>query len=90
MVRHSPAKKTVGKSPSRTTASKSPAKRPQKSQKATKTTPKVVKKKRYRPGTIALREIRQYQKSTVLLLRKLPFARLVFLINYRLKKWHMI
>ncbi|EEQ37232.1 putative histone H3-like centromeric protein [Clavispora lusitaniae] len=36
-----------------------------------------VKKRRYRPGTNALREIRQYQRSTDLLLRKLPFARLV-------------
>jgi len=35
------------------------------------------KARRYRPGTVALREIRQYQKSTDLLLRKLPFARLV-------------
>ncbi|KAM6495803.1 histone-fold-containing protein [Amanita muscaria] len=35
------------------------------------------KKKRFRPGTVALREIRKYQKSTELLLRKLPFARLV-------------
>ncbi|KAF7313211.1 Histone-fold-containing protein [Mycena kentingensis (nom. inval.)] len=34
-------------------------------------------KKRFRPGTVALREIRKYQKSTDLLLRKLPFARLV-------------
>ncbi|VDN18050.1 unnamed protein product [Gongylonema pulchrum] len=32
--------------------------------------------KRYRPGMKALREIRKYQKSTELLLRKLPFARL--------------
>lgn len=32
---------------------------------------------RYRPGTVALREIRKYQKSTELLLRKLPFQRLV-------------
>lgn len=28
---------------------------------------------RYRPGTVALREIRKYQKSTELLIRKLPF-----------------
>ncbi|KAH6671636.1 histone H3 [Plectosphaerella plurivora] len=34
-------------------------------------------KRRYRPGTVALREIRKYQSSTDLLLRKLPFARLV-------------
>ena len=32
---------------------------------------------RFRPGTVALREIRRYQKSTELLLRKLPFQRLV-------------
>ena len=32
---------------------------------------------RYRPGTVALREIRRFQKSTELLVRKLPFQRLV-------------
>ncbi|RVD83324.1 uncharacterized protein DFL_007716 [Arthrobotrys flagrans] len=32
---------------------------------------------KFRPGTVALREIRKYQKSTDLLLRKLPFSRLV-------------
>ena len=32
---------------------------------------------RYRPGTVALREIRHYQKSTKLLIRKLPLNRLV-------------
>jgi len=32
---------------------------------------------RYRPGTVALREIRKYQKSTELLIRRLPFQRLV-------------
>ena len=35
------------------------------------------KKKRYRPGTVALREIRKYQASSNLMLRKLPFYRLV-------------
>ncbi|CAO2649385.1 Nn.00g067700.m01.CDS01 [Neocucurbitaria sp. VM-36] len=34
-------------------------------------------KKRYKPGTVALREIRKYQKTTDLLLLKLPFQRLV-------------
>ena len=38
---------------------------------------KVKKPRRYRPGTVALREIRRYQKSTELLIRKLPFSRLV-------------
>jgi histone H3 len=37
----------------------------------------VKKPHRYRPGTIALREIRRYQKSTELLILKGPFARLV-------------
>lgn len=36
-----------------------------------------TKKHRFRPGTVALREIRRYQRSTDLLIRKLPFARLV-------------
>ncbi|KAJ1406485.1 Histone-fold [Sesbania bispinosa] len=37
----------------------------------------VKKPRRFRPGTVALREIRKYQKSTELLIRKLPFQRLV-------------
>ena len=32
---------------------------------------------RYRPGTVALREIRRYQKGTELLIRQKPFQRLV-------------
>ena len=31
----------------------------------------------YRPGTVALHEIRRYQRSTEVLIRKLPFQRLV-------------
>ena len=37
----------------------------------------VKKRYRYRPGTVALKQIRQYQKSMDLLIRKLPFQRLV-------------
>ncbi|KAJ1456406.1 hypothetical protein M885DRAFT_616256 [Pelagophyceae sp. CCMP2097] len=37
----------------------------------------VKKPHRYRPGTVALRKIRRYQKKTQLLIRKLPFQRLV-------------
>ena len=37
----------------------------------------VKKPRRYRPGAKALKEIRRYQKSTELLIRKLPFQRLV-------------
>ena len=38
---------------------------------------KEKKPHRYRPGTVALREIRRYQKSTDLLIRRAPFMRLV-------------
>ena len=37
----------------------------------------VKKPHRYRPGTVALREIKKYQKSTELLIRKLPFQKLI-------------
>jgi histone H3/H4 len=45
-----------------------------------------VAKRRYRPGTVALREIRQYQKTTNLLIRKLPFARLVVDVKVQVKE----
>jgi histone H3 len=35
------------------------------------------KKNRFRPGTVALREIKRYQKSTSMLLPRAPFQRLV-------------
>ena len=38
---------------------------------------KAKKPHRYRPGTVALQEIRKFQKSTDLLIRRAPFARLV-------------
>ena len=46
---------------------------------ARKSSPRTntTSKRRFKPGTIALREIRKYQKSTYLLIRKLPFLRLV-------------
>lgn len=37
----------------------------------------VRKPRRWRPGTRALRDIRRYQQSTDLLIRRLPFQRLV-------------
>ena len=36
-----------------------------------------AKKFRWRPGTVALRQIKKYQKTTDLLMRKAPFQRLV-------------
>ncbi|KAG4142644.1 hypothetical protein ERO13_D06G142066v2, partial [Gossypium hirsutum] len=49
----------------------------QATRKSAPTTGGVKKPHRYRPGTVALREIQKYQKSTELLIRKLPFQRLV-------------
>uniref|UniRef100_A0A8C5UXX1 Histone H2A/H2B/H3 domain-containing protein n=1 Tax=Microcebus murinus TaxID=30608 RepID=A0A8C5UXX1_MICMU len=44
-------------------------------QKSAPSTGGVKKPHCYRPGTVALREIRRYQKLTELLIRKLPFQR---------------
>merc|ERR1712146_620502 len=43
----------------------------------TKAAPGVKRPHRFKPGTVSLREIRRFQKSTELLIRKLPFQRLV-------------
>ncbi|XP_015734075.1 histone H3-like centromeric protein A [Coturnix japonica] len=40
-------------------------------------TPRRPRVRRYRPGQRALKEIRRYQSSTALLLRRRPFARVV-------------
>ena len=46
--------------------------------KATKVTAGLpMKKRRLRPGTAALRDIRRYQRSTDLLIRKAPFKKVV-------------
>ena len=63
-------KSTGGKAPRKQLASKA-------ARKATPAAEGAKKTRRYRPGTVALREIRRYQKSTELLIRKLPFQRLV-------------
>jgi histone H3 len=65
-------KSTGGKAPRKALATKA-------ARKSAPATGDVKKPHRYRPGTVtvARREIRRYQKSTELLLRKLPFQRLV-------------
>lgn len=71
-------KSTGGKAPRKALASKTSRKSlaSKASRKSTKTGG-VKKPHRYRPGTRALQEIRKYQKSTDLLIRKLPFSRLI-------------
>ncbi|CAE6422640.1 unnamed protein product [Rhizoctonia solani] len=69
-------KSTGGKAPRRTsTSTAGPSKSRSKQQEADDEGTK--KKRRYRPGVLALREIRRYQKSTDLLIAKLPFSRVV-------------
>lgn len=65
------AKKSTGKAPRKQLAAKAARK---------STLPGVVATKRphrFKAGTVALREIRKYQKTTDLLIRKLPFQRMV-------------
>ena len=50
---------------------------------------KVKKPRKYQPGTVALCEIRWYQKSTELLIRKLPFSQLVREIAQKVGKTDM-
>lgn len=63
-------KNTGGKAPRKQLATKA-------ARKSAPITGGVKKPHRFRPGTVALREIRRYQKSSELLIRKLPFQRLV-------------
>ena len=44
------------------------------------------KSRHFRPGTQALRQIRKYQRSTELLIRKLPFQRLVREVSQEVSK----
>ena len=63
-------KSSGGKAPRKQLANKA-------ARKSAPCTGQARKPHKYRPGTVALREIRRYQKSTELLLRKLPFMRLI-------------
>ena len=72
-------KSTGGKAPRKLLALKA-------ARKASPATGGVKKPHRYRPGTVALREIRRYQKSTELLIKRLPFQRLVREIAHDFKR----
>ena len=68
--------RVAGKAPRMRFATRAPTRAvPNRKAKRQKGVPK--RGHRYRPGTVALREIRRYQKSTDLLIRKLPFQRLI-------------
>ena len=57
-----------------------------KAAKMTNVNQRKIKKRQFRPGTVALREIRRYQQTADLLFRKLPFQRLVREITGKLFK----
>jgi histone H3 len=70
-TKHAPVRKTTGGKAPRKQLGMKLLRRPPPA------TGGIKRPHRFRPGTVALREIRQYQKSTELLIRKLPFQRLV-------------
>lgn len=73
------ARKVTGsKAPRKCLANKQTMKKSAPAMGGIKPSEKSIKKPhRFRPGTVCLREIRKYQKSTELLIRKMPFQRLV-------------
>jgi histone H3 len=77
-TKHTARKSTGAKAPRKHIAAKA-------ARKSAPATGGMKKPHRYRPGTVALREIRKYQKSTELLMRKLPFQRLVREIAHEFK-----
>ncbi|KAL7516975.1 hypothetical protein ACHAWX_001942 [Stephanocyclus meneghinianus] len=72
-------KLTGGKAPQKQLSTKA-------AQRSAPKTGGIKKPHQYRPGTVALRKIRQYQKSTDLLIRKLPFQRLAREVLQELKE----
>ena len=78
-TKQSARRSTGGKAPRQQLATKA-------ARKSIPTSGGVKKPHRYRPGTVALREIRRYQKSTDLLIRKAPFQRLVKEIAQEIKQ----
>ncbi|KJE92762.1 histone family protein [Capsaspora owczarzaki ATCC 30864] len=79
-VRTGMAKRSAGGLPLSSQSSSQSSSRGSSQQQQQSDTPskhRGITKRRYRPGTVALREIRKYQQTTDLLLRKLPFARVV-------------
>ena len=71
-TKHTARKATSSKAPRKSVADKSA-----KGKAPNVATPGVKRPHRFKPGTVSLREIRRFQKSTELLIRKLPFQRLV-------------
>ena len=70
-TKHTSARKTTGgKAPRKQLAAKA-------ARKTAAAAGGIKKSHKYRPGTVALRDIRKYQKTTELLIRRAPFLKLV-------------
>ena len=96
--RHHPKLPGSGKAPRKPPQAKTQPKKMKGVSKTTKTKGKKLpasqqgqqkKPHRYRPGTVALQEIRRYQKSTELVIGKLPFQRLVWEVAQDLGKMNV-
>ena len=76
-----PRQKVAGKKGKQSKASVATGSKASKAEKAKKKTAPaeggVKRDHRWRPGTVALREIKRYQKQTTLLLARAPFQRFV-------------
>ena len=70
-TKQTPKKRPGGKAPSLGVQTRAATKKDEPARNGPK------KQHRYRPGTVALREIRRYQKSTDLLIQKSTFQRVV-------------
>ncbi|EER00947.1 histone 3, putative [Perkinsus marinus ATCC 50983] len=69
-IKQTAHKSTGGKMPRKQLASKA-------ARKSSPAVSTIRRPHRFRPGTVALREIRWYQRSSELLIKKLPFQRLI-------------
>ncbi|KJP86329.1 hypothetical protein AK88_04048 [Plasmodium fragile] len=72
-----PSHKQVASSKSNNNAGTGKGTRSQIPQKGLKKTTRIRRPHRYRPGVLALKEIRAYQATTQLLIPKIPFVRVV-------------
>ena len=73
-----PRQKIAGKKGKASVATGSKASKSEQAKKKTAPAEGGMKRKmRWRPGTVALREIKRYQKATTLLLAKAPFQRFI-------------
>ncbi|KAI3449258.1 hypothetical protein Pfo_005923 [Paulownia fortunei] len=83
-ARKSPRRRTSGAGPSTSTPQQSSVRRsPRTTAPPSRRDGQAPKKRRNRPGTVALREIRKYQKSWNLLIPAAPFIRTVREITFQ-------